>query len=660
LQRTSIDALHSLLQGQGKILFRDERIEDYGVDGAFELKLAGFMTNFRAQVQLKGVVSAETNKDGSISLSVRTANLNYLLNGTSPIYLLFDAKREEFLYVWAREEEKRLGAVNSDWKNQQEVTLRFTRRLTTDTLAAIVDHILREGRMLRHIHDALARSTTSEHVTFRIDSCSLETTDPSQALTILMASGPAIVASGYPEQALQLLALIDPRTGSAPRLQLTAGYAEYMLGKHYSAIGHIRQAMARAQELSKRDQSFLSRLKDASEFRVGIIDADAYQQRADERARALTGLESLEAQLEVLQRRYLGERNPEVRANLAKETREITRRILNHPEATPPIKLSASLTLLYIEGTEANMGVTNQLVLSRMRASVFPGRTKQTLEGCRQAISRLAVWHASSIDALNQAFDLGHPILIGQAHIVVLGVFLAGLMSQRIEALYYDREFKVDDEARSRVLQGIKSALAIYDINGAVEDRLRVNALKMDFLEITGDLAGAKELAQRIYPEADAMGLANLAQQAKELLEERSLLMRVERDVLKLKETDEDVSIAAQSDEEIQRFARETLLSLGLPAGRMKIVEQCCLYMREVARERCHWCRYLQMLEEQPRTPDPATAHSTLPNQKCVCEKFGHATKIVTSDAHALIGAFKQLYCAGCKDRDPKQARCRC
>jgi hypothetical protein len=39
-----------------------------------------------------------------------------------------------------------------------------------------------------------------------------------------------------------------------------------------------------------------------------------------------------------------------------------------------------------------------------------------------------------------------------------------------------------------------------------------------------------------------------------------------------------------------------------------------------------------------------------------VCEKFGHETKIVTSDAKALIGAFKQLYCANCQDRAPKQA----
>ena len=613
------------------------------------------MTNFRAQVQLKGMRAIKANRDGSISVSVRVANLNYLLNGTCPIYLLFDGERGEFWYVWAHEEEKRLEAASPDWKKQQEITLRFTQRLNTDAFDAIIDRILREGCMLRHIHDTLARATTSDHVIIRIAPSSLESTVPSQALEILMASGPAIVASGYPEGVLQLLALIDPQTGSAPRLQLTAGYAEYTLGKHYHALAHIRQALARSQELSKRDRTFLSRLRDACELKAGIIDEETYQRRTDERARALTGLESLEAQLEVLQYRGLRERDPDDRAAVAGEVRSITHQILNHPEATEAAKLAAGLTLLYIQGTEANLEVTNQWGLFRMRAHMLPGHARGSLEGYRQAIRRLADWETSSGAALKKAYDLGHPILIGEAHAVMLSVFLAELMSQKFEALFYDKPFKVYERTMSRVLESFTSALAIYSLNGAVEGRLRVNILKMDFLELTGDLVRAKELARQIYPEADAMGFANFAERARELLEERTLLMRLERDVRQLKQTDEDVSIAGQSDEDLQRFAHDIVMSLGLPPARLPVVQRCCQSMREVTQERCRWCRYLELFEEQQRTFDPTTAFSVLPNQRCVCGKLGHETKIVTSDAKALIGAFKQLYCADCKDRDPKQ-----
>jgi hypothetical protein len=53
LQEASIDALKSALPRK-EYLFRDERFDDYGVDGSLELRTAGKATNTRAQVQLKG------------------------------------------------------------------------------------------------------------------------------------------------------------------------------------------------------------------------------------------------------------------------------------------------------------------------------------------------------------------------------------------------------------------------------------------------------------------------------------------------------------------------------------------------------------------------------------------------------------------------------
>lgn len=41
LQRESLKALNAFLRGQDDLLFREERVEDYGVDGSFELKVKG-------------------------------------------------------------------------------------------------------------------------------------------------------------------------------------------------------------------------------------------------------------------------------------------------------------------------------------------------------------------------------------------------------------------------------------------------------------------------------------------------------------------------------------------------------------------------------------------------------------------------------------------
>jgi hypothetical protein len=59
-------------------------------------QLKGGMTNCRSQVQLKATNAIQANHGGSISFSVATANLNYLLNGVVFIYLLYYAQTGQF------------------------------------------------------------------------------------------------------------------------------------------------------------------------------------------------------------------------------------------------------------------------------------------------------------------------------------------------------------------------------------------------------------------------------------------------------------------------------------------------------------------------------------------------------------------------------------
>ena len=82
LQRRSIAVFQASL-APDKFVFRDERIDDAGVDGSLEVLVDGQYTNLRSQVQLKSTDSRDRNADGSVSVPVRVANLNYLLNGPS-------------------------------------------------------------------------------------------------------------------------------------------------------------------------------------------------------------------------------------------------------------------------------------------------------------------------------------------------------------------------------------------------------------------------------------------------------------------------------------------------------------------------------------------------------------------------------------------------
>lgn len=656
LQDRSLKALNALLEPQEVIKFRDERVDDYGVDGSFELRLHGRMTNFRTQVQLKGTGSVESNKDGSVSFSVRTANLNYLLNGASPIYILFDASRGEFWYVWAQDENRRLETDNSGWKKQETITLRFRDRLTLASLNGIVERVIRERRLHREIHDSLARATASEPVVVRIEPESLKVTNPSQARDILLASGPAIVAAGFPQEAMQLFRLLDSALQDLPRVQMTAGYAEYILGKYYNALGHIRQSIARKQELSERDRNFLLTLKDACEFHVGIIDSATYQMRMKERARSLTGLESLEAEQDSAYHQYLRERDAGKRAQLADRVRRITSEIENHADATDSIRLGARLILIYVEGTEANLAVTSELLAARVRATMFGGLPDAVLAGYRRARTRVKEWEMASDGALRDARALGHPILITEAFLIGLNGRIGKLMDQRLEAICTNAQFQISEQTKTRIRRDIETALALTDHSRTVETKLRIRRIQADFLEIIGDLPAAKEVATAVCPEAEAMGLINIAERAKELLEDRTSLMQFERDVERMKNTDQDLEFAAYSDSELQRWAPVVTEIVGSPPARFEIVRQYCDSMREIAQERTTWCRYIQLKEDLSQTTDPEAAFSVLPDRSCVCLKLGFETKVVTSDAHALIEAFKRVHCTNCPDRSPKQS----
>lgn len=124
LQELSLRAFRQILTVD-RFVVRDERIDDAGVDASLELLINGRFTNMRAQIQLKSTDKLEINNDGSVSLSIAVSNLNYLLNGASPLYILFVVPRNELRFVWARDERRRIDQENPSWMQQETITIRF-------------------------------------------------------------------------------------------------------------------------------------------------------------------------------------------------------------------------------------------------------------------------------------------------------------------------------------------------------------------------------------------------------------------------------------------------------------------------------------------------------------------------------------------------------
>ena len=100
----------------------------------------------------------EPNKaDEFVALPVKTSNFNYLMNGPCPIYIVYRHAVPELRYAWARDELRRIEGLNTDWRSQESITLRFFRILDDDAAVEIDGPILREGRFARNLWDLLVQ-----------------------------------------------------------------------------------------------------------------------------------------------------------------------------------------------------------------------------------------------------------------------------------------------------------------------------------------------------------------------------------------------------------------------------------------------------------------------------------------------------------------------
>jgi hypothetical protein len=67
------------------------------------------------------------------------------MNGPCPIYIVYRHDVPELRYAWARDELRRIEGLNTDWRSQESITLRFFRILDDDAAVEIHGRILREG-----------------------------------------------------------------------------------------------------------------------------------------------------------------------------------------------------------------------------------------------------------------------------------------------------------------------------------------------------------------------------------------------------------------------------------------------------------------------------------------------------------------------------------
>jgi hypothetical protein len=179
--------------------------------------------------------------------------------------------------------------------------------------------------------------------------------------------------------------------------------------------------------------------------------------------------------------------------------------------------------------------------------------------------------------------------------------------------------------------------------------------VKADFLELIGQESEAKEIARNVLPKAQAMDYKIIIARAENHLSGQGF--RSKQDSVSTEKTEEEkvISNASTSDKESRILAAQALKIMDFPAERLPVLEREYFSVRDVAREKLSWCRYIDRLNDERHTWHHSTKYRTDPDRVCICNLHGFRTHNPDPDWKRLSIDFKKTYCEKCADRSPFQ-----
>ena len=370
LQAESFKALANALPAT-RFILREEPQPDGGVDQTIELRLpTGHFSGWRSFVQVKGVGSGETNRDGSISFSAAVSNINYLLYHPCPLYVLYLAGLGKLKYVWVREESERIETQNPDWKKQGTVTLAFRKDLDETGLNDLYETIRRSSLFDRNLRDLLSRSDASE-VTLHIDSENLTVTDPAEFKELLLKYGLPLVESGKGTTVIELIEKLSPLNRKLPRICLIRAFAECSRGRYTMASGDLSEARIHTSELSESDRLLLEALRDLCDYQATRITRDEYAGRQKQLSERSSGEFGLALKLRSLWESLAENATLEGANAFLPEIQAVADQASSLEGGSTALRIHARTALLYAEGIRFCQAVLRDLVTLRIRQSFW-------------------------------------------------------------------------------------------------------------------------------------------------------------------------------------------------------------------------------------------------------------------------------------------------
>ncbi|MCR9226626.1 MAG: DUF4365 domain-containing protein [Flavobacteriaceae bacterium] len=252
---------------------------DNGIDYRCELKKVGTILGFGFNFQLKGKGRAKANSDGSFSKSIKTSNIEYLINNGLPAYYGFYIHETTTIFYESLDDfVAKLERKNKKWQKQQNHTLHFSKVLDAGAIETIYKGALEKGIMYRRVNMSIMNwnNTVTFGDSIVIDR-NLEVKSDWEVHKTIENIGFSLIDQCRWSEVLELHQTTSVGKKESPKYKLIVGVANYYQGHLYKALDYFRESKKEEDRLEVSEKNHLIFMESSTKRVLGIIDEETYQ-----------------------------------------------------------------------------------------------------------------------------------------------------------------------------------------------------------------------------------------------------------------------------------------------------------------------------------------------------------------------------------------------
>lgn len=255
-----------------------EEVIDNGIDFRFEIKKNNYVLGFGFNFQLKSSESTKRNQDGSYSKSIKTSNIEYLLNNGQSAYYGFYIEEEKTIYFTSLKNViSELTTANPEWQKQPNHTIRFLTKLDNESIDNIYEIAFKEGLMQRKIQSKFAENLSfiKNENKIIIDFDSNVITD-SEITSLIEKYGLTMVDNF---QWVKIINLHKQSTNGnkTPKYNLVLGLSFYYSGEYFKALDFFKESYKNIDSLDSHLREYLIFVYYGLQRIMNIVNDEEYE-----------------------------------------------------------------------------------------------------------------------------------------------------------------------------------------------------------------------------------------------------------------------------------------------------------------------------------------------------------------------------------------------